>query len=93
MTETGGITMKRTTAMGGMAAAGAMLAGALLLMTGRDPRQPRLARRSGRSAPRPPKAPVRQAGTEEMKDPPEGWDRVDETSDESFPASDPPARY
>jgi hypothetical protein len=93
MTETGGLTMKRKTAMGGMAAAGALLAGAFLLMTGRDPRQPRLARRSGRPAPRPPKAPVRQAGTEEMTDPPQSWDRVDEASDESFPASDPPARY
>jgi hypothetical protein len=84
--------MKRTTAMGGMAAAGALLAGAFLLMTGRDPRHPRLARGGGRSGSRPP-AKVRQAGTKEMEDPPATWDRVDETSDESFPASDPPARY
>lgn len=32
---------------------------------------------------------VRSAGREEMRDPPRKWDRVDETSDESFPASDP----
>jgi hypothetical protein len=90
---TGGEAMKRAMATGGLAAAGALLAGAFLLMTGRDPRKPRLGRRSGRTAVRPPKAPVRQAGPEEMEDPPREWDRVDETSDESFPASDPPARY
>lgn len=33
---------------------------------------------------------ARAAGTEEMRDPPEQWEKVDETSDESFPASDPP---
>lgn len=33
---------------------------------------------------------ARSAGTEEMRDPPEQWESVDETSDESFPASDPP---
>lgn len=33
---------------------------------------------------------ARQAGTGEMRDPPRQWDEVDEASDESFPASDPP---
>lgn len=33
---------------------------------------------------------ARQAGTQEMRDPPKEWDPVDESSDESFPASDPP---
>lgn len=82
--------MKRTMAMGGMAAAGALLAGALLLMTGRDPRVPRVARRSGRPAPAPR---VRQAGPGEMRNPPRTWDKVDETADQSFPASDPPSTY
>ena len=33
---------------------------------------------------------VRPAGTEAMRDPPKEWTEVDEASDESFPASDPP---
>ena len=33
---------------------------------------------------------TREAGPEEMRDPPKQWDEVDESSDESFPASDPP---
>jgi hypothetical protein len=36
------------------------------------------------------KTPVRSAGTEGMRDPPENWDKVDQAADESFPASDPP---
>lgn len=34
---------------------------------------------------------VRPAGPDAMRDPPQHWNRVDEASDESFPASDPPA--
>ncbi len=34
---------------------------------------------------------VRAAGPEEMRDPEDRWSSVDEASDESFPASDPPA--
>jgi hypothetical protein len=34
---------------------------------------------------------VRPAGPSAMRDPPAEWSRVDEASDESFPASDPPA--
>lgn len=37
--------------------------------------------------------PVRPAGPKAMRDPPKKWDDVDEESDESFPASDPPANY
>lgn len=34
---------------------------------------------------------VRPAGRGAMRDPPRDWDKIDEASDESFPASDPPA--
>ena len=33
---------------------------------------------------------ARSAGPAAMRDPPKSWDQVDEASDESFPASDPP---
>ncbi len=36
---------------------------------------------------------VRPAGKDAMRDPPKRWDEVDEGSDESFPASDPSAKY
>ncbi|KLI64654.1 hypothetical protein [Aurantiacibacter marinus] len=37
---------------------------------------------------------VRNAGPKAMKDPPKDtWDSIDEESDESFPASDPPGNY
>lgn len=36
---------------------------------------------------------VRVAGRKEMQIPPKTWDIVDEESDESFPASDPPGNY
>jgi hypothetical protein len=34
---------------------------------------------------------ARSAGPEAMRDPPADWGKVDEASDQSFPASDPPA--
>ncbi|HEY0112494.1 MAG TPA: hypothetical protein VGB59_05010 [Allosphingosinicella sp.] len=34
---------------------------------------------------------ARSAGPDSMRDPPSDWGKVDEASDESFPASDPPA--
>jgi len=38
--------------------------------------------------------PIRDAGPEAMRDPPRAaWSAVDEASDQSFPASDPPATY
>jgi len=36
-------------------------------------------------------AAARSAGPEAMRDPPPDWENVDQASDESFPASDPPA--
>jgi len=36
---------------------------------------------------------VRDAGPDAMENPPEKWTEVDEASDESFPASDPPSKY
>ena len=38
-------------------------------------------------------AQVRHAGPEGMRSNPPSWDKTDEASDESFPASDPPATY
>lgn len=35
--------------------------------------------------------PIRPAGPRMMRDTPPSWDKVDEASDESFPASDPPS--
>jgi hypothetical protein len=34
---------------------------------------------------------IRPAGPQSTRDDRRGWDKVDEASDESFPASDPPA--
>lgn len=54
-------------------------------------------RPAARALPAPPdpatSPPVRPAGPEEMRDPPGDWDEIDQASDESFPASDPPAKY
>ncbi|MBL8544928.1 MAG: hypothetical protein JNL81_00600 [Hyphomonadaceae bacterium] len=36
---------------------------------------------------------VRDAGPDAMTNPPRKWSDVDQASDESFPASDPPAKY
>lgn len=36
---------------------------------------------------------VRDAGPQEMSNAPKTWNKVDEASDESFPASDPPSTY
>lgn len=36
---------------------------------------------------------IRDAGPDAMENPPKRWEDTDEASDESFPASDPPAKY
>jgi hypothetical protein len=36
---------------------------------------------------------VRNAGADAMRDSPRRWSKTDETSDASFPASDPPSTY
>lgn len=38
-------------------------------------------------------AKVRDAGPAAMADPADSWSKVDQRSDESFPASDPPSTY
>jgi hypothetical protein len=53
--------------------------------------RPRPERR--RIATKSPFEPVRNAGPEEMAIKPSNWSLEDENSDESFPASDPPATY
>lgn len=44
-------------------------------------------------APPPKPKKVRDAGPDAMENPPKRWTEEDEASDESFPASDPPAKY
>jgi hypothetical protein len=58
---------------------------------GREPRAAALER--GKTAPGPvgQSGAARSAGPDAMRDPPRDWERTDQASDESFPASDPPA--
>jgi hypothetical protein len=62
--------------------------GALALIAGAA-----LALRAAASAVPAPFRPVRDAGPANMTDPPRTWDPVDDQSDASFPASDPPGGY
>ena len=81
-----------------VAAAGAALAGFAALLFGRRWRAQRRrgAARARAGARQDAPGPVgqsgaaRSAGPEAMRDPPADWEKVDQASDESFPASDPP---
>ena len=81
------------------AAGGAAIAGlAAALFTRRwwsreEGERPAAAHRRGKSAPGPvgQSGSARSAGPEAMRDPPKDWDPVDQSGDESYPASDPPA--
>ena len=80
-----------------IAAAGAAVAGigaALFARRwfGEEKERPAPALRRQKAAPGPVgrSGAARSAGPDAMRDPPEQWDREDQASDESFPASDPP---
>lgn len=82
-----------------LAAGGAAIAGlAAALFTRRrrgsnSGEVPAAATRRGKTAPGPvgQSGAARSAGPAAMRDPPKDWDKVDESADESFPASDPPS--
>ncbi|HEX8639697.1 MAG TPA: hypothetical protein VF704_00930 [Allosphingosinicella sp.] len=82
-----------------IAASGAAIAGlAAALFTrrwwGGDEGEPTaVAHRRGKTAPGPvgQSGAARSAGPDAMRDPPKDWEKTDQASDESFPASDPPA--
>ncbi|MGQ0659615.1 hypothetical protein [Sphingosinicella sp.] len=89
--------MKWTRTHSILAAAGAAVAGigaALFAWrrNGEEKERPAPALRRNKAAPGPvgKSGASRSAGPEAMRDPPEQWDREDQASDESFPASDPP---
>jgi hypothetical protein len=58
-----------------------------------DEERPAPAHSRGKAAPGPvgTSGAARSAGPDAMRDPPADWDKADQASDESFPASDPPA--
>ena len=81
-------------AAGGAAVAG--LAAALFTRrwwSGEEGEQPAAAHSRGVTAPGPvgQTGGSRSAGPDAMRDPPSEWEKVDQSGDESFPASDPPA--
>lgn len=90
--------MKWTRTHSILAATGAAVAGvgaalfAWRRRNGEESERPAPAHSRGKAAPGPvgKSGASRSAGPEAMRDPPEQWDREDQASDESFPASDPP---
>ncbi|OYU17951.1 MAG: hypothetical protein CFE34_13085 [Rhodobacteraceae bacterium PARR1] len=67
-------------------------AGLLLVRSAQAARQTRATATALRSRVNP-DGPIRAAGPQAMQNPPDQWDIVDEQSDQSFPASDPPGNY
>ncbi len=65
-----------------IAAGAALIAGAALMAGASHSRKLRTAM-----------PPVRNAGADEMDNPPPDWDKDDDVVDQSFPASDPPGNY
>jgi hypothetical protein len=78
-------TLLRLTALAGIAC----FARAIVREAAAERADPRRLPSPDRGSPSP--ARVRPAGRTKMRNPSRDWDRVDEASDESFPASDPPA--
>ena len=56
----------------------------------REPRAAALERGKTATGPVGQSGAARSAGPDAMRDPPRDWEKVDQASDESFPASDPP---
>lgn len=81
------------------AAGGAAVAGVVAMLFGRRWLEgdaeavPAAATARGKTEPGPAgrSGAARSAGPDAMRDPPGDWEKVDQASDESFPASDPPA--
>ncbi len=90
--------MKWTRTHSILAATGAAVAGvgaalfAWRRRNGEEGEGPAPATSRGKTAPGPvgKSGAARSAGPDAMRDPPKEWDREDQASDESFPASDPP---
>ena len=72
--------------------AGALAIGRLVRKASRHRGRTAFSRRA-RDATEGSENPVRPAGPGAMRDPPERWSETDERVDETFPASDPGARY
>ncbi len=86
-------TRNRTVVAAVLAAVGG-LGAALFSRRRRQPDEPKAAAfERGKTAPGPvgQSGAARSAGPDAMRDPPKEWGQVDQASDESFPASDPPA--
>jgi hypothetical protein len=71
---------------------GAALAARRYWFAGEEEDRPAPALERGKTPPGPigQSGAARSAGPEAMRDPPEEWGKVDQASDESYPASDPP---